>query len=99
MMKKVFVFITCFLLSAAYCHSQTWQWAARGGSADDDQGAAIAVDKWGNSYVTGNYLSAPGIFGNDTLPQNGFNDVFIAKLNSNGNFLWAKHGGGNNTSM
>jgi len=57
----------------------------------------IAEDKYGNLYFTGNYSGTldfdPGI-GVYNLTSLGFIDYFILKLNSEGNFLWAKSMGG-----
>ncbi|MFH1004317.1 MAG: SBBP repeat-containing protein [Bacteroidota bacterium] len=96
MKKIILVPLVYCLLFTVCCYSQIWQWAQRAGGTNADLGIGIAVDKWGNSYVTGTYLSNTAVFGSYTLPQNGFNDIFIAKYDSNGNVLWAKHAGGNN---
>lgn len=63
-------------------------------------GAAICVDKYGNTYTTGYFTSGTldfdpgaGTF-NLTAPTSGTN-AFILKLDSNGNFQWAKSMGVN----
>lgn len=57
----------------------------------------IRVDNSGNIYVTGSFLGTvdfdPGV-GQENLVSAGGNDIFISKLDSNGNFLWAKSIGG-----
>ncbi len=55
-----------------------------------DSGNAIAVDSSGNAYVTGSsssstFTGAPS--GGAQSTNNGFNDAFVAKLNSNGTGL------------
>ncbi|OON70930.1 hypothetical protein B0919_02695 [Hymenobacter sp. CRA2] len=61
---------------------------------------SIAVDAAGNSYVAGRILR-PTQFGNITLiPASSTNsgvgqDVFVAKLDRQGNYLWAVRAGGN----
>lgn len=71
---------------------------AMGGSTGDNQGAAVAVDSSG-VYVVGNF-EGTGDFdrtassAGDTLTSNGLLDVFAAKLDSSGGFLWARGIGG-----
>ena len=69
-----------------------WLWAVRAGSPSTDSGSAIATDSAGNIYVTG-YFSYPGSFGSIPLNNYGGYDVFIAKLDPSGTWLWAKKGG------
>lgn len=56
---------------------------------------SIATDANGNSYVTGTVIE-PTIFGNTTIsPVGDLNNVFVAKIDTNGNWLWAiKYGDG-----
>lgn len=57
----------------------------------------IALDKSGNIYTTGTFKGKmdfdPGI-GTFNLTSNGLIDFFISKLDSSGNFIWAKKIGG-----
>ncbi|MDI3503422.1 MAG: hypothetical protein PWP64_358 [Candidatus Cloacimonadota bacterium] len=73
--------------------SGNWLWAKRAGGANGDKGYGIAVDESGNSYVTG-YFQGSASFGTTTLTSSGGNDIFIAKMDSSGNWLWAKRAGG-----
>ena len=57
------------------------------------RGLDIAVDTLGNNYITGSFQGTL-VLGNITLISNGENDIFIAKLDTNGNFIWAKQAGG-----
>lgn len=74
-------------------------WAKSFGGSSDDNGSAIATDKNKNIYVTGSYRNSvdfnpgAGIF---TINSIGDVDVFISKLDSSGNFIWAKSIGGSN---
>lgn len=52
----------------------------------------LAEDGAGNVYVTGTFAD-PLTIGTTTLKSNGSVDVFIAKLDSSGNPLWAVSGG------
>ena len=71
-------------------------WAKNAGGTSDDIGYDIAVDASGNSYVTGGF-EGTATFGSNTLISNGYYDIFIAKLDSSGNWLWVKNAGGTNT--
>lgn len=73
-------------------------WAKQiGGVVGFSAGYSIALDAQGNSYITGLFQDTvdfdPGL---DTLNliSSGDNDIFIAKLDVNGNLLWAKSIGG-----
>lgn len=76
-------------------------WAKRIGGPEPDWAFALAVDKGGNVYATGTIDGTanfdPG--GTDySIPTgggaSGSPDVFLAKFNSSGNFIWAKGYGG-----
>ncbi len=70
------------------------QWAVSAGGDLPDYGMGLALDAGGNVYITGNYAS-PAQFGAITLPAPaGRADVFVAKLNPAGDWLWATSGGG-----
>ena len=71
-------------------------WAKSFGGAGDEAGNAIAIDKEGNIFLTGDFSSPFMTLGNINL-QNDYpdhHDLFITKLNSAGDFLWAKSAGG-----
>ena len=59
--------------------------------------AAITTDSSGNVYLTGHFNESMTLGGSTTLnnPSAGYtNDLFVAKYQSNGTLLWAKHAGG-----
>ncbi len=95
-MKKLFYLTACWLL-ASTAHAQDFEWAKRMGGTGNDQGRAIVVDGAGNVYTTGyfegtvDFDPGPGIF---NLTSAGSADIFISKLDAEGNFLWAKRIGG-----
>jgi len=68
-------------------------WAKQMGSASYDSGMSIDVDQQGNVYSTG-YFTQTADFdpGPDTfnLTSLGGYDLYIQKLDSSGNFIWAK---------
>ena len=72
-------------------------WAKSMGGASDDEGYEIVLDNGGNVYATGTYSGTadfdPGI-GITNLTSAGGNDIFVSKLDANGNFVWARSMGG-----
>src|SRR5262245_21645591 len=98
MQKRVLLFLL-FFFSFGICYSQSpnWLWAKGEGGIGRDDGMAIAIDSSGNVYTTGIFSSTadfdpcPGFF---NLVSNGQTDIFILKLDSSGNFVWAKQIGG-----
>jgi len=74
-----------------YDSSGSVLWAQRAGGAYYDQGNYVATDASDNVYLTGYYSSSSISFGSYTLPFAGGYDSFLAKYNSSGNALWAKH--------
>jgi len=73
-------------------------WAKRMGGADNDQGQSITTDALGNVYTIGifrgntvDFDPGPGLF---NLTSAGDYDIFIQKLDANGDFVWAKSMGG-----
>jgi len=70
-----------------------WLWVTEAGSTSGDFGHGITLDDNGNSYVTGNFVGT-ATFGSTTLTSNGNSDIFVAKLDSDGNWQWAVQGGG-----
>ena len=63
------------------------------GGTGSDVGYSVAVDSSGNVYTTGKFKDTvdfdPGA-GTANLTSNGGIDVFVSKLDSSGNYVWAK---------
>ena len=73
-----------------------WLWAEGFGSNKTDRANSVAVDICNDVYVTGEYRN-PMVFvganasnGSDTLSHKQKRDVFIAKMNNQGEWKWAK---------
>ncbi len=72
-------------------------WAKGVGGAGQDQSYGITTDSSGNVYTTGRFSGTvdfdPGV-GTANLISVGDSDIFVSKLDSSGNFIWAKGMGG-----
>lgn len=72
-------------------------WARRMGGSGQDFGACLTVDGSGNVYTTGIFVGTvdfnPGS-GTQNLSSAGGDDIFVQKLNTMGNLVWAKRMGG-----
>ncbi|MDP6889543.1 MAG: SBBP repeat-containing protein [Candidatus Thalassarchaeaceae archaeon] len=80
----------------ASVNSLAWELAQKaGGSSGDDRSNAIATDSNGDIYVTGSFEQTAA-FGSITLTSAGNDDIFVAKMNSSGGWLWAIQAGGPN---
>lgn len=76
-----------------------FEWATRLGGVHRGTGNQLKIDGEGNVYVTGRFSGLPE-FGSTTLTSQANTDVFIAKIDTNGEFLWASQtkGGGSDSS-
>ncbi len=75
----------------------TWQWAVSIGGTDQDFGGYVAVDSTDAVYISGRFSSRLLSIGGTTLLNSGptgFDDAYIAKLNSAGLWQWATRAGG-----
>ncbi|MGH1334827.1 MAG: SBBP repeat-containing protein [Aureispira sp.] len=72
-------------------------WAIGLGGTGTDDATAISSDKNGNLYITGSFRDTVDFDPSTTtvnLVANGNADIFVLKLDVNGNFLWVKQMGG-----
>ncbi len=70
-------------------------WAKRIGNLFDEAGVALTIDLFSNIIIAGRYTSTVDFDPNGGVYSlAGHEDVFILKLNSSGNFIWAKNFGG-----
>ena len=76
------------------------QWLKTAGGKDFDIGNAVVTDAKGNVYIAGLFGGivssghSSATFGSITLTAQGKGDVFVAKMDSTGRFLWATSAGG-----
>ena len=76
-------------------------WAVSLGGVGVDNGASIVCDDTGNLYITGMFSDTvdfdPGALNFDLIATD--TDAFVLKLDSNGDFVWAKSIGGSYTDL
>ncbi|MBL0048902.1 MAG: SBBP repeat-containing protein [Bacteroidetes bacterium] len=75
------------------------QWAKQIGSLSYEYFASLDVDRFGNVFVGGFFRGPELYIGNDTLYHSVgglYSDIFITKLNTTGNPVWAYASGGTN---
>lgn len=84
------------MVIARYNPNGVLQWALGAGGPADDHARNIAVDRYGNSYVTGDFRDSAA-FGDVTLASAGSSDIFLIKLNSPGEVRWGARGGGDSS--
>jgi hypothetical protein len=73
----------------------SWNWAKSAATSGNEESKAIALDGAGNAVITGYYTSSIN-FGNNNLPAGLGKDIFVAKIDITGNWLWAKNTTGAN---
>lgn len=97
MIKRMIATSLAFFFIITSSHSQKFEWAKRIGGPGYDQDIRIAKNVHGNVHFIGSFEGTidfdPGA-GISNLTSVGLLDVFILKLDSIGNFLWAKRIGG-----
>lgn len=70
-----------------------FNWVKKFGSTGLDIGHSIAVDNLGYTYLTGEFTGTVS-FGDTSLISAGNVDFFLVKLDTLGNVMWARRGGG-----
>ena len=97
--------IASLLLCVVRAPGQEFVWARHMGGTTDDYSERVAVDASGNVYTTGTFGEfnrtvdfdpGPGVF---NLTASGEFDVFVSKLDSAGNFVWARQLGGDRLEL
>lgn len=86
---------------AKYDVNGNYLWANGFGSMSPDIGYSITLDASNNVYITGDFYGKVDFDPSsiiDTLVSVGGADIFIAKYDGSGNYVWAKSTGNANTS-
>jgi hypothetical protein len=100
-MKKIFLFFTIvsfslFTYKMSYSQIPEWIWAHSQGGSGNELAWSITKSSDEFIYMTGYFMSPTITMGSTTLTNAGSTDIFIAKLDTSGNVLWAKSAGGSN---
>lgn len=96
-LTKLIAIVAIGIVSIQYGQTQVLEWAKSMGGSGLDHGESMVVDSSGNVYTIGEFQGTvdfdpgPGTF--NLVSAGGF-DIFISKLDSSGNLLWAKKMGG-----
>ncbi len=89
------IFTAVFILSGSYVSADdvVLDWAKQIGGTGADVANSIVIDSTGNVYTVGTFTGTvdfdPGA-GTSNLVSGGNTDIFVSKLDSSGNFIWAK---------
>jgi PKD repeat protein len=95
-MRKLYLGI-CFFALQLVSYSQSYEWAKNLGGSGFDFGQSVDVDKNKNVYSVGRFQGTSDLDPGPSISNfssNGVDDIYISKLDSNGNYLWAKSFGG-----
>lgn len=81
------------LFLAKYDLNGNLLWAKSEGGSMSDKALAITADASGNVYIAGYFKDAINFGGVAPLTGAGDRDIYLAKYDSNGNFLWVRTAG------
>ena len=98
-MKYLYILIFTLIFTAnSYAQDPTFVWSKAMSGTDFEYGNSIGFDAAGNIFVLGIFAGTvdfdPGV-GTFYLTSSGQYDIYVSKLNSSGDFIWAKSIGGN----
>lgn len=90
-LKNVLFFIY-FTFLTAIVQAQTFNWVRTFGSWSPENAVATALDAEGNIYTVGTFTGAVDFdpsYTSAMLFSKGENDIYIQKLGTKSNFIWA----------
>jgi hypothetical protein len=76
--------------------SGNWAWARRGGGPQADRATSVSIDSYDNVYLCGDFSDSAS-FGSHSLTSSGRSDIFVAKLDLSGDWLWVERAGGSDS--
>lgn len=89
----LFLGILCLFSSFSYTYAVSYQWGLHLGSTGTDRSRTTAYDADGNVYIAGSFSGTvdfdPGT-GSADLTATADADIFLAKYDAAGNYVWAK---------
>jgi len=91
------LFASFLLVTNLSAQQPKLEWAKQMSGSSSESGTAMAMDSSGNIYTIGSFYQTVDFDPSAvtfTLTSNGASDIFITKLDAQGNFLWAKQIGG-----
>lgn len=99
-MKRIYSIIFLIFIISQLQAQTTFNWAKQFSGTGTVEAASVGVDPLGNVYTVGNFKQVndfdPGVGVFNLTPATAFyTDIFITKMDPNGNFIWAKSFGGN----
>jgi len=96
-MKNYYLLLASFMMGNILANGQNFEWGGAFGGIGEDVVRAMAVDDAGNSYITGYFTDISDMDPTEDtaeLTSNGFFDIFIQKIDTEGNLVWVRSFGG-----
>ena len=88
---KIVFLVGSIVHSPLFCQTVEWSTLISGNHADIVSGG-VAEDQFGSLYIAG-LLTSGGTIQGSSVGIAGYNDAFLAKFNSAGEFQWSARGG------
>lgn len=102
-MKSIgLLFLLLSLTASTLAQKANLVWAKQCGGSDDEYASVIVADANGNIYTTGSFFSNSDLYPGasvQNLSSVGGQDLFIQKLDAEGNLLWVKQIGGSSQDV
>ena len=73
-----------------YSSNGTYLWGESFGQSGDEMSYGLCTDQYNNVYVSGMFNSESLTFGNTTINNQGGDDMFVLKYDTDGNKIWIK---------